>query len=420
MKLLAGYPLAMQVVLGNLRRQSAAEILAGLDAADLNVDSGSQEKTASILKCVEYSHSNLSPEAQKLLVCLAPFSGFLFRPLLPSYAEQLQQLEPFQGYPFEQLDAAIAEAIAWGLLSPMDADNPQLLTIQPVFPYFLKTKLNGLDAGTREALWEGFKNYYRELAESYQQLMNSKEAQERQTGIIFCNWEYENLYNALNICLEKQESIGIYQCLDVYLNLTTNIQDRLELSKFVSERVENYSSESITADIAFEIAEVYLKLGNCYLKTQDYSSARSTYLQLLESLEKLQSLPDRERQLAIATTYHQLGSVAQELRQFEQANDYYQQALQIFIDFGDRFSQASTYFQLGRLAEEMGELEAAKANYLQDLQITAEFNDEQGLGISLRNLARFYQQTQDESILAAVASLFGATIEELKAAILSD
>jgi hypothetical protein len=34
-----------------------------------------------------------------------------------------------------------------------------------------------------------------------------------------------------------------------------------------------------------------------------------------------------------------LGAVAQELREFEQARNDYQQALQIFIEFGDRYSQ---------------------------------------------------------------------------------
>ncbi|XGV99914.1 MAG: hypothetical protein ACAF41_13400 [Leptolyngbya sp. BL-A-14] len=61
-----------------------------------------------------------------------------------------------------------------------------------------------------------------------------------------------------------------------------------------------------------------------------------------------------------------------------------------------------------------------KANYLQDLQITTEFNDKHGLEISLQNLARFYRQTQDEAFLASAASLLGATLEELKAAILTD
>jgi Tfp pilus assembly protein PilF len=38
-----------------------------------------------------------------------------------------------------------------------------------------------------------------------------------------------------------------------------------------------------------------------------------------------------------ASTYHQLGAVAQELREFEEARRNYQQALQIKIEFGDRY-----------------------------------------------------------------------------------
>jgi len=455
MKLLAGYPLAMEVVLGNLRRQSAAEILAGLDAADVNLDSGSTDRTASILKCVEYSHSNLSPDAQKLLVCLAPFSGFIDRTDLPRYAEQLRQLAPFQDYPFEQFDSAIQEAIDWGLLSPISADVPQLLTIQPVFPYFLKTKLNQLDAATREALFEGFKHHYRGLAGSYNQLMKSKQPQERQLGIIFCQWEYENLYNALKICLEQQESFAtVFLCLDKFLELNNDPKSELQLAEYVNQAVENYPSEFLTKLENNEFKVAIDLLGYCYLITKQYAAAKQTYQRKLDLLieisdryeqastyhqlgsvsqelrqfEQAQQHYQQALQLKIefgdrysqASTYHNLGRVSQELRQFEQAQQHYQQALQISVEFGDRYSQASTYFQLAKIAEELGDFETAKANYLQDLQITAEFNDEHGLRISLRNLARFYQQTQDEAFLAAAASLLGATLEELKSAILSE
>jgi tetratricopeptide (TPR) repeat protein len=120
-----------------------------------------------------------------------------------------------------------------------------------------------------------------------------------------------------------------------------------------------------------------------------------------------------------ARTYHQLGYVAQELREYDQARDYYQQALEIYIEFGDRYSCARTYYQLGKVAEELGELEEAKANYLQDLVITTEFNDEHGLGVLLRNLAGFYQTTQDEDLLREVAKIFKTTVEELKEAIIN-
>ena len=460
MKLLAGYPLAMEVVLGNLRRQSAAEILAGLDAADVNLDSGSGDKTASILKCVEYSHSNLSPDAQKLLVCLAPFSGFLDRTDLPQYAQQLQRLAPFAEYRFEQFDGAVGEAIDWGLLSPMDADNPQLLTIQPVFPYFLKTKLNQLDAATREALFEGFKTHYQGLAGYYNQLMDSKEPRERQMGILFCKWEYENLYNALQICLEKQERVGIFSCLDTYFQRTSDIQSGLKLATSVAQALKSYPAELKENELADQVIIVFGQRASKYLETQQYSQAREAYREVLDTLTSAQSLDEQQKQSWVATTYHQLGRVAQELREFEQArSDYqqalkikvefndrysqastyhqlgivaqelrefeqarsdYQQALKIYVEFNDRYSQASTYYQLGKISEELEELEEAKTNYLQDLQITAEFNDQHGLGISLRNLARFYQKTQDEDFLAIAASTLGTTVDQLKTAILSD
>ena len=196
MKVLAGYPLALEVVLPNLKSQSPSQVLEALQAADFDLDSGSEDKTKSILKCVEYSHSNLSPDAQRLLICLAPFSSFIDRSDLPNYAEELQKLEPFQDYDFANFDVAIQEAINLGLLEGMDEEN-RLLTIQPIFPYFLKTKLASLDAAICKALQECFKNHYEGLADSYNQLMKSKDPQERQLGIFFCRLEYENLYNAL-------------------------------------------------------------------------------------------------------------------------------------------------------------------------------------------------------------------------------
>jgi tetratricopeptide (TPR) repeat protein len=421
----------------------------------------------------------------------------------------------------------------------MNADHPQLLTIQPVFPYFLKTKLNQLDGLTREALAEGFKNHYQGLAGYYRQLMQSKEAQARQTGILFCQLEYENLYNALQIALAKQEIPNIWQCLGLYLGLLNNPKEELGFYENLCSILMQRPLQSLPESELEEIIRVLGQRANAYYKNKDYELAKpayqavldllrqasvspelnhtveaaiyhqlgmvaqelrgfeeakrnyqqalqifidfndrfsqaSTYHQLGRVAQELREFDEAKRyyQQAIqiyidfndrfsqASTYHQLGIVAQELREFDEAKRYYQQALQIYIDFNDRFSQASTYHQLGSVAQELREfeeakrhyqqalqikidfndrfsqartyyhlaqvaealedLEEAKAYYLQDLQITAEFNDEHGLGISLRNLARFYQATQDEAFLATAAVCLGATVAELKAAILSE
>ncbi len=84
MGLLAGYPLAMEVVLANLRQQEPGEVLVALqDQGVSGLNEGGTARTDNIVKCVEYSHSNLSPEAQKLLLCLAPFMSFFNRGFLP-------------------------------------------------------------------------------------------------------------------------------------------------------------------------------------------------------------------------------------------------------------------------------------------------------------------------------------------------
>jgi len=409
MKLLAGYPLAMEVVLANLSKESPTQILQKLEAADVDLDSMREtgDKTESILKCVEYSHSNLSPDAQKLLLCLAPFSGFIFRDGIPNYIEELQKLEPFQDYAFDKFDSAIQEAINWGLLSGLDLspspspsrkggqDEERLLTIQPIFPFFLNSKLNQLDEATRAALREGFKYHYLGLAGSYYQLMESKDADERKLGIFFCKLEYENLYKALTISLEKQETIYVFFCLDKYFELVNDIQSGLKLSEFVCQAQEAYPSEIRTGEIGLHIVMALDRLACCYLQTQAYQEAGESYQKVLKLWQELSDLEERQKQLYIASTLHNLGRVAEELREYEQAKHYYQQALDIYIAFSDRFSQADTLHQLGRVAQELREYEQAKHYYQQALDIYIEFSDRYSQADTLHQLGRVAQELRE-------------------------
>ncbi len=454
MKLLAGYPLAMEVVLANLKRQSPEEIWQGLQLAEL-VNVGDEDKTNNIIKCVEYSHSNLSEEAQKLLLCLAPFSGFINRDFIPFYSEELQKLEPLQGYQFDQFDAAIEEAIHWGLLSPMSEELPSLLTIQPIFPYFLKTKLKELAPETQAAIWEGFKNHYRDLAGYYDDLLDSKNPQEKQWGILFCRWEYENLFHALQICLEKQEDIYIFFCLHNYFVATNDVSSKLKLCESVCQACQTYPEQIKTGIIGSNIVGALGNLAIAYNNTKNYEQAKQTYLKVIELTQNLQGVDEQQKASILGTTYHNLGRVAQELREWEQARSYYQQAIEIFIEYGDRFSQASTLHNLGAVAQELreweqarsyyqqaieikieygdryeqagtlhqlggvaegvGELSQAKSYYLQALQIWAEFNDGYSVQtFSLPSLVDLYQQTQDEEILVGIASVLGVGVEEVR------
>jgi tetratricopeptide (TPR) repeat protein len=62
--------------------------------------------------------------------------------------------------------------------------------------------------------------------------------------------------------------------------------------------------------------------------------------------------------------------VAQEQRQWATAERYYQQALQLKIEFNDRYSQSSTYHQLGTLAEAQEKWHEAINYFCKDLEIS--------------------------------------------------
>jgi tetratricopeptide (TPR) repeat protein len=350
--------------------------LGALRLADVGLDGVGQDKTTSILKCVEYSHSNLSESAQQLLLCLAPFSSFIYRDGIPLYAEELKKLEPFKDYDFMGFDDAIQEAINWGLLSPIDDSNDKLLSIQPVFPYFLQARLNKSTDKIQEALQNGFKNHYRGLASSYEDLMKSNDPHERQLGILFCRLEYENLYASLRLCMERKESISIYLCLDKYFRAINDVENQLKLAEEVNKILEEYPLELIHGELEHETLLSLEYLATSYLKTKKYAKSKLIYekeLLLLNSAKSVQVTQNRE--LFKATIYNQLGRVAQELRDWETARANYSQSLTIKIELNDRYSQASTYHNLGTIAQEMQELDEAVTYYHQALSLYVEFSD---------------------------------------------
>ena len=109
-----------------------------------------------------------------------------------------------------------------------------------------------------------------------------------------------------------------------------------------------------------------------------------------------------------------MGIVAQELRDYAEARQNYQQALAIFIEFNDRYSQASTYHNLGRVAEDLEAFAEAKNNFLQALNLWLEFKDEYSVQtFSIPSFSRLYQATQDQSLLETMAKVLGTTVEEI-------
>ena len=376
-KLLDGFPLALEVVLANLALQTPKEVLEALHSGGIDLNTGtSQERTENILRCIDYSHNNLSPEAQQLLLCLAPFTSVFFVNLLEPYITFLQQQPALSGLSFASLPKVLQESQTWGLLTP-DSTIPDFLRLQPVLPYFLRTRLQAADQGeVRDAIHTAFRALYDQYAEQLYDLLMSKDAQERQLGKFFIAQEYENLMTALNIALAHNVSVqNCFFSVYHYLDAIQDASRHLVLSQHVQKQMERYSAEKLAGTLGYELFTVVHVLANSQLKLRQYQAAEVTYKRALALLAANTYLAKQTSKKVSSSVYHQIGIVAQEQRQWGQARGYFLQSLTIYSASQDTFSH----------------------------------------GIVLRSLARLWQSSDDASIPAMVASILGMSQDEVEA-----
>jgi tetratricopeptide (TPR) repeat protein len=115
-----------------------------------------------------------------------------------------------------------------------------------------------------------------------------------------------------------------------------------------------------------------------------------------------------------ASTYHQLGIVAEKQRQWQAAEQYYQKALALHIEFEDNYEQAGTYHQLGYVAKEQEQWQQAKDYFFKALSLWTEFNDSYNVEtFSLPAFARLHKATNDDTLFDAIAKVLGITVKEV-------
>ncbi|HEY6539409.1 MAG TPA: tetratricopeptide repeat protein [Ktedonobacteraceae bacterium] len=393
-KLLDGFPLAMEVVLANLTKQTPREILDALQAGDVKIDphSDSQEKTASILRCIDYSHSNLSPEAQQLLLCLAPFTSVVWTEMLDRYTSHLKQQLILANLPFDRWSEVLREAQNWGLLSPHEVKG--YLHMQPTLAYFLRNRLNETgQVEVRRAIETAFRGHYDELGNGLYHMLDSKEPQERQTGQVLTRLEYENLTEALNLALKNQ--VSIYNPYAAMFRYLESIQDwirGLELSHKVCDGLYSYPIEKVTGTLRGDLVSVLDRVAYTQLELKQFIAAEKSYQKALATHFAIKNHDEESFKKSSAGFYFQLGRVAQEQRQWVRAEDYYQQALPIFIEYNDHNKQAITYYQLGRIAQEQHQWVQAEAYYQQALKIHTILGDSYAIAKTYNQLGKVAQE----------------------------
>lgn len=401
LRLLDGYPLAMEVILSQLSEHTPAEMLTILQTGTTQLEEPNSTHTVTnmpdtqttddettskqlILHCVEYCRSNLSPDLREVLASLIPFTSVVNQDLADIYVAYLLNQPAVAHLPWHRWREVIRDITDKGLLQ-QHPDFSGMLHIHPLFGYFLDTC--DLSDEKRTAIEEAFRQLYDEFGKDIAEQLQSKQVDDKKHALEHIHLEYDNLLTALTCALDNQTSIThTYSALFLYLKTMQDYHHALTISEMVKDRIASYPEEKKRNRAGRELIAVLDDIAMCHFLLSNFDSARDHYQQELEQITKLDDIDEPERDYMSAQVYHHLGQVAQSKRQWAQAESYYLQALKHFIDLDNRYEQAGTYHQLGKVAQEQQQWVQAESCFQQALRIFIEFHDRHSQAWTLHQL----------------------------------
>ena len=192
----------MTVVLPRLATNAPSAVLADLRTGETNADPAGK-----IGRAIEYSHGKLNPALQFSLLLLAPFTAVIPTGAFGRYKDLLLRDKNVKAVSQAGLDGAVAEAIRLGLATP----HPKIrnvVQVQPVLPYFLRSRLQDRPA-LRDAAELAHYELHCELSRQLEGLLrNGNDPRQRATGLAFAKANYANFSAALGHGLRTGHPIG--------------------------------------------------------------------------------------------------------------------------------------------------------------------------------------------------------------------
>ena len=199
--------------------------------AELKAGGPGADPAGLITRAIEYSHGKLDPALQNSLLLLAPFTA-----VIPT-GQILDDLS--RSAPAARSDPGNWAQSTWpppwtrrsavGLAAP----HPQLsylAQVQPVLPYFLRSRLHhqpALQTATSQAHYQ----HYQQLAATLAEMLRTPEnPQQLATGQAATRAEYANLTTALHHGLHTRQPIdALIDALNTYLQQSQQHQTRRQL-----------------------------------------------------------------------------------------------------------------------------------------------------------------------------------------------
>jgi tetratricopeptide (TPR) repeat protein len=372
MKLLAGHPLAMRVILPKLEKRTATEVIAALttNLEALHLSSG-DEAQAKLYATLKFAEQSLPGPLRALLTPLALHEGFVDGDYVEKMAHQLDT-----EWTRFKIDSFLQGLAAAGLLRD---HGEAIYEMHPILTSFLRaTWLPSISTEERDLWVQAFVEVMYEQAN----LWTSRGLDEYRCGF---HWHGANLYRAMREANRLGMNLHFQSFLRKLGDYALDICDYQSASELFSRLIQAFKS---VGDEDGE-AKAYERLGTVALEENDLKAAEEWYRKSLTINEK------RGNEHGAALGYHHLGIVAQRQYDLKVAEERYRKSLAINEKRGDEYSTADTYHQLGIMAHQKRNFKVAEECYRKSLAINEKWGNEHGAALGYHQLGMLAQEHGD-------------------------
>jgi tetratricopeptide (TPR) repeat protein len=193
-----------------------------------------------------------------------------------------------------------------------------------------------------------------------------------------------NLYKAMDIATNlgmATNDMAITQCLALFMRKNRNFSQARYLYNALAGKANSYNQLE-------HVAASYHQLGIISEEQKDYQTAESWYKKSLEISER------NEYEQCMAATYHHLGIITEEQNDFRMAEIWCKKALDIFTKQKSE-KVAETYHQLGTIAKRQRNFQIAESWYKKALKIYLKQDNDHGIACVYENLGSIALEQRD-------------------------
>lgn len=384
LELVDGHPLAMEIALPLLKEVPASVLVGELRSESAQHQPGADEEGRPdyLTVVMEHAFSRMSHRSRVHLPFLSMFRSRVMMDILTHITQEEQAYRSVTG---EQLGYGACRTLLRtarnsGFLEPI---TPSVYQIHPSLPWFYGRSLYRQFPQTAiQQLEMGFVRVYADTADYFMETLY--ENQDAGTTAILA--EEGNITQALALSLEAgqwenaqllvQPLAQVYRMQKRYPELRRLRRQLLETAGATAEEAEK------TGGIQLWLYLMGTEASEC-IETREFDRADARNKQLLEYLSTKE---DGETDPRTAAVFHQMGQVAQNRWQLEEAEELFTRSLAIIEGGEDQEPVADDYYGLGTVCQYRRRYTEAKEWFSKALEIHQRVNDAEEMVKDYRSL----------------------------------